>query len=145
LSQAHEIGLLAYEKVERHSSGQKSDRMVKCSGCGKRVAAGGRVENVYAAHLYGGLSMVLEMWAERIQARVETVPVGTIKKFATGHGNATKEDMIAWAKLRWPEQRVGSDDQADALHILDWVEVEILKRRGKVVVDVRQQQLGGVL
>jgi Holliday junction resolvasome RuvABC endonuclease subunit len=42
--------------------------------------------------------------------------VGTIKKFMTGKGNATKEEMIAAAKLRGFDPK--TDDEADALGIL---------------------------
>jgi len=43
----------------------------------------------------------------------------TIKKHATGKGNADKIDMVAAAQLRFPNQRVLDDNQADALLLLD--------------------------
>jgi Holliday junction resolvasome RuvABC endonuclease subunit len=47
------------------------------------------------------------------------VPVGSIKKHATGKGNASKEMMIAAAKARG--FRPADDNEADALAILHWV------------------------
>ncbi|PTY02752.1 hypothetical protein DB346_08225 [Verrucomicrobia bacterium LW23] len=53
---------------------------------------------------------------------VECVHTGTLKKFATGAGNAGKEQMVAAAaNLARPWGRVVVDDnEADALHILRW-------------------------
>lgn len=39
-----------------------------------------------------------------------------LKKFATGNGNATKDDMIKFCKLRW-QIEPGDDNEADAIHI----------------------------
>ena len=66
-----------------------------------------------AAHVYGGLMATLTAWCEQNNIPYQGVPVGTIKKFATGKGNASKDDVIA-AVRGWgyePE----SDDEADAL------------------------------
>jgi hypothetical protein len=46
------------------------------------------------------------------------VPVGTIKKHATGKGNASKDDMIAAARLLGYAPT--DDNEADALAILHW-------------------------
>jgi hypothetical protein len=71
-----------------------------------------------AAHVYGGLMASLTAWAELRGIPYAAVPVGTIKKHATGKGNAGKDAMIAAARARgfWP----ASDDDADALAILHW-------------------------
>jgi Holliday junction resolvasome RuvABC endonuclease subunit len=42
------------------------------------------------------------------------VPVGTVKKTATGRGNASKEDMMAAARARWPGWEPVDDNEADA-------------------------------
>ena len=71
-----------------------------------------------AAHVYGGLMATLETWAELRGVPYQGVPVGTIKRHATGKGNAPKEAMIAAARSRGysPED----DNEADAIAILHW-------------------------
>ena len=46
------------------------------------------------------------------------MPVGTIKRFATGKGNADKKAMIAAVRGRGFEP--ADDNEADALAVLDW-------------------------
>ena len=48
-----------------------------------------------AAHIYGGFLAHLSAWSEERGVPYEGVPVGTIKRFATGKGNADKAAMIA--------------------------------------------------
>jgi crossover junction endodeoxyribonuclease RuvC len=50
---------------------------------------------VDAAHVYGGFQAHLTAWCEQRNLPYKAVPVQTIKKFATGKGNANKEAMIA--------------------------------------------------
>lgn len=47
-----------------------------------------RHAGVDAAHAYGGFLATLTSWCEHHQIPYQGVPVGTIKKFATGRGNA---------------------------------------------------------
>lgn len=47
--------------------------------------------------------------------KIDCVPVGTLKKFATGKGNATKEEMVAAIP---PSLGVTDHNEADALHML---------------------------
>lgn len=68
-----------------------------------------------AAHVYGGLLAMLTAWAEEEEHKVpyEGIPVGIIKRFATGKGNAPKE-VVVKAVRGWgyePED----DNEADAL------------------------------
>lgn len=79
---------------------------------------------VDAAHVYGGLQSVLTTWAEENRVPYMGVPVGTIKKFWTGKGNADKAAMIRVAGERGfaPED----DNEADALALLHYV-LEILQ------------------
>ena len=51
-----------------------------------------------AAHVFGGLMAVLTAWAEMRGVPYQGVPVGTIKKHATGKGNASKQAMIDAAR-----------------------------------------------
>ena len=72
-----------------------------------------------ASHVYGGFMAHLMAWCEEMAIPYESVPVGTIKLFATGKGNASKEQMIASAgKLGI---KVIDDNQADAVHLLRYV------------------------
>ncbi len=47
-----------------------------------------------AAHVYGGFLAHLTAWAEQQEIPYQGVPVGTIKKHATGKGNASKAEVI---------------------------------------------------
>ena len=73
---------------------------------------------VDAAHVYGGLLATLTAWCEHHQIPYQGVPVGTIKRHATGKGNAAKAEVIAAMKaLGHP---VTDDNEADALALLHW-------------------------
>ena len=73
---------------------------------------------VDAAHVYGGLLATLTAWCEHHQIPYQGVPVGTIKRHATGKGNAGKAEVIAAMKaLGHP---VTDDNEADALALLNW-------------------------
>ena len=71
-----------------------------------------------AAHVYGGFKALVEREAYTYFYDLIPLHVGTIKKHATGKGNASKAMMIAAANERWGIE-VGDDNQADALWILD--------------------------
>ncbi len=71
-----------------------------------------------AAHVYGGLMASLTSWGELRGVPYEGVPVGTIKRNATGKGNAPKEAMIAAARARGYSP--ADDNEADAIAILHW-------------------------
>lgn len=72
-----------------------------------------------SAHVYGGFMAVLTKIAEEMMVPYRAIPVGTIKKHATGNGAAKKDAMIAAAKTKWPDQDICDDNVADALHLLD--------------------------
>jgi hypothetical protein len=71
---------------------------------------------VDAAHAYGGFLATLTAWCEHHQIPYRGVPVGTIKKHATGRGNADKEAMLAAARTRGHQP--SDDNEADALALL---------------------------
>ncbi|MDO8055976.1 MAG: hypothetical protein Q6361_03880 [Candidatus Hermodarchaeota archaeon] len=77
-----------------------------------------------AAHIYGGLIATLQLWCNRHQIKYTGVPVGTIKKHATGKGNAGKQAMIDAANKRFTflQEPLGEKDHdiADALWLLDY-------------------------
>ena len=72
-----------------------------------------------AAHVYGGLMGTLTAWCEENSIAYASVPVGTIKRAATGKGNASKEQMInAAIKSGF---NPADDNEADAIHLLRYV------------------------
>jgi len=71
-----------------------------------------------AAHVYGGLMASLTSWGELRGVPYEGVPVGTIKKYLTGQGNANKQAMIDAAGKRGFNP--ADDNEADAIAILLW-------------------------
>ena len=87
------IDRIAFEEVRRHVSTDSS-------------------------HVYGGLLATLTAWAEQNVIPYQGVPVGTIKRFATGKGNAGKDAVIAAIQARG--FRPADDNEADALAILLW-------------------------
>jgi Holliday junction resolvasome RuvABC endonuclease subunit len=72
-----------------------------------------------AAHVYGGLIAVIEMYCDGEGIQWDSYHVGTIKKHATGKGNAKKEAMVQAARMTWPERDVIDHNEADALWLLD--------------------------
>lgn len=73
---------------------------------------------VDAAHVYGGLLATLTTWCEHHNIPYQGVPVGTIKKHATGKGNASKDEVIVTMRARG--HAVTDDNEADALALLHW-------------------------
>jgi len=71
-----------------------------------------------AAHVYGGLLAVLTAWCEEHLVAYQGVPVGTIKRFMTGKGNADKA-MVIDAVRKYGFSPV-DDNEADAIAILFW-------------------------
>jgi Holliday junction resolvasome RuvABC endonuclease subunit len=71
-----------------------------------------------SAHVYGGLLATLTAECELKKVPYSGLPVGTIKKAATGNGAAKKDAMIAAAKSMFPDQQIEDDNQADALCVL---------------------------
>ncbi len=93
IKQSGEINAVYFEEVRRHVG-------------------------VDAAHAYGGFLATLTAWCEHHQIPYQGVPVGTIKKHATGKGNAGKDEMILAAQSRGHEPK--DDNEADALALLHW-------------------------
>lgn len=73
---------------------------------------------VDAAHAYGGFLAHLTAWCESHAIPYAGVPVGTIKRFITGKGNADKESVIA--AVRAKNFNPQDDNEADALAIILW-------------------------
>ena len=102
IKQSGEINAVYFEEVRRHVG-------------------------VDAAHAYGGFLATLTAWCEHHQIPYQGVPVGTIKKHATGKGNASKDEMVASARARG--HAPADDNEADALALLHWaIEQHALER-----------------
>jgi Holliday junction resolvasome RuvABC endonuclease subunit len=74
-----------------------------------------------AAHVYGGFMACLAKFCDGREIPYKGLPVGAIKKHATGKGNADKAMMIEAANQRG--FKVTDDNEADALAILMFGEV----------------------
>ena len=75
-----------------------------------------RHAGVDAAHAYGGFMGQLTAWCEHHQIPYQGIPVGTIKKHATGKGNASKDEMVAAVRARGHSP--ADDNEADAIALL---------------------------
>jgi Holliday junction resolvasome RuvABC endonuclease subunit len=66
-----------------------------------------------AAHIYGGYMATLEAWCEEREIPYQGVPVGKIKSFITGKGNADKVAVIAAVTALGYQP--ADDNEADAI------------------------------
>ena len=71
-----------------------------------------------AAQAFGGFLATLTAWCEHHQIPYQGVPVGTIKKHATGKGNASKVEVMT--AVRALGHTPTDDNEADALALLHW-------------------------
>ncbi len=71
-----------------------------------------------AAHVYGGFMATVQTFGDNNGVPYEGVHVGTIKKFATGRGNASKQEVIDCMKSIGFNPK--DDNEADALALLYW-------------------------
>jgi Holliday junction resolvasome RuvABC endonuclease subunit len=95
---------------------------------------------VDAAHAYGGFQAMLTAHCENRLVPYEGVPVGTIKKFATGRGNASKQDMLAAITQRGYLPL--DDNAADAIALwLLTAEREVNGRRAGKAADTAGRRL----
>lgn len=80
-----------------------------------------------AGHVYGALMGTLQAECERAGVPYVGIPVGTIKKHATGKGNAGKPKMMSSAVEQWGLGTWGkNDDEADALWIAECARMGVL-------------------
>lgn len=68
--------------------------------------------------LWSSFRAVVWLIASKYDKICECVPVSTLKKFATGHGGATKEMMQA--RLIEFKNRKLTDDEVDAIWVIKW-------------------------
>lgn len=96
----------------------------------------------YATELLVGMTTRIQEFAAKIGAEYEGVHTGTPKKWATGNGRASKEDMILAANHRAFDiaagvkheqridpkpgsRRITDDNEADALLLLAWAKENV--------------------
>jgi crossover junction endodeoxyribonuclease RuvC len=73
-----------------------------------------------AGHIYGGFKAVMFNWcADNVLGKPVGVPVGTLKKYWCGKGNADKTAMIARAREAGYEP--ADDNEADAIALLHYI------------------------
>jgi crossover junction endodeoxyribonuclease RuvC len=72
-----------------------------------------------AAHMYGAFMATLQSWCNARGIPCVGVPVGTIKKFATGRGNASKMEVLMAVEKRWGVL-AQDDNEADAIALLEY-------------------------
>ena len=77
-----------------------------------------RHNGVDAAHIYGGFLATLTGWCEHRVIPYQGVPIGTIKKFISGKGNADKQAVIDAVRARGFNP--SDDNEADAIALLLW-------------------------
>ena len=82
----------------------------------------GFANTTYAAQVYGGIVATIQKFCINNRIQYEGIPVGTIKKFTTGKGNAKKEMMIKAAeKIAGSLVEIIDDNHADAICLLNYV------------------------
>lgn len=65
-----------------------------------------------------GFKTLVELFAAQQEVRCIGVAPAILKKFATGHGNATKEQMAIFARsMKWD---IGDDNEIDARWLLEY-------------------------
>ena len=68
-------------------------------------------------------SVLWSLLCQRTGIEAVPLPVGTLKKFATGSGNATKEQMALALSLKFPDLDMSAydDNAVDARHLLEYL------------------------
>ena len=74
-----------------------------------------------ATELLNGLLALLQKYCERCNVQYTDCPSTTLKKFATGRGNAGKEEMMVAYRKRFGAEPV-DDNESDARWLHAWAE-----------------------
>lgn len=75
----------------------------------------------YQTQLWASLRAAVWLACDKCSMLYEAVPVKTLKQFATGNGNATKDMMLAAFQKRLPGVAL-DDNGVDAYWLLQWAE-----------------------
>jgi len=81
-----------------------------------------------ATEVLNGMVAFVQAECEKMEIDYTSVHSGTLKKFAIGKGNASKELMVSEARKRLKKD-LEDDNEADALWIMEWSKKEF--RNGK--------------
>lgn len=120
-------GIWEYVRKPKHREGVKFtyftgqlDMLIATANVTRLVYEQPQVFRSRAANaaLYGYLA-TLQAYCERMLLPYQFYKPNEIKQHATGSSKADKAAMIAVAKEAWPDQVIQTDDQADALWLLD--------------------------
>lgn len=74
--------------------------------------------SIYSAHVIGGLSELVTLSCHVRDIPYTGVPTATVKRAATGHGDAHKDQIVVAMRERFPFLRIETDNMADALGVL---------------------------
>lgn len=91
-------------------------------------------------HDRAGLWWMVRERLHRAQIWVAVVPPASLKKFATGKGNASKMNMLAAAIRRFPNVDVQNDNEADAL----WLAAAASQHYGRPLAQLPQEQVAAL-
>ena len=75
----------------------------------------------HATQVLNGLAAIVQLLCGKKGVTHTPVHSSILKKHATGSGRASKGEMLEAAKQRFPDQDIKDDNQADALHLLDYL------------------------
>jgi Holliday junction resolvasome RuvABC endonuclease subunit len=81
-------------------------------------------KSMSAGEVVGGLIAIMSKEAAKRNISVMSVHLSTLKKHATGHGQAPKVVMQRAAMWKWGSP-IKDDNQGDALCVLDWALEEL--------------------
>lgn len=83
-------------------------------------------------HRGGAATQLLYGMTTRIQERCDLCNIqytaihsATLKKYATGKGNAKKGEILKTAWVKWPKRIIQDDNEADALWMAEWGKNEL--------------------
>jgi len=82
-----------------------------------------------AVHIHHGLVSHLEAWCAENRIEHANVMATTLKKWATGAGNASKDDMRRIGLTRFKPESL-DENEIDALWILEWARAQYGGRQG---------------
>ena len=77
-----------------------------------------QMQNRQWNQIYHGMVAIMMAACSRRNIDTRGYTVRDIKLAATGKAKAEKAEMIASARIQWPDQAIQDDDQADALWVL---------------------------
>lgn len=94
-------------------------------------------------HERAGLWWLVRERVESLVGEMAIVPPAVLKKYATGRGNASKDEVLAATIRQWPAFEGSSNDAADALWLAG-IGADKLGQPAITVPDTRRAALGKV-